>query len=125
MNIEDIRLYCLSKPGVSEDCAFGPQTILFRLCGKIFACVDLNRPNLVVCKSEEDTAEKLRMHYRGINGAWHWNKRYWNEVDLDADVSDKMILELVDTSYRLVCSHLPKKTLFNFPDLPEDRKSVV
>ena len=119
MNIEDIRLYCLSKPGVSEDCAFGPQTILFRLCGKIFACVDLNRPNLVVCKSDEDAAEKLRMHYRGINGAWHWNKRYWNEVDLDADVPDRLILELLDTSYQLVRSHLPKKTLFNFQDLPE------
>ena len=36
MNIEDIRNYCLAKPLATEDSAFGPDGILFRVYNKIF-----------------------------------------------------------------------------------------
>ena len=118
MNIEEIRSYCLSKRGVTEDCAFGPDTILFRLCGKIFSCIDLHRPHLVVLKSNEDEAIELRSRYQGIIGAWHWNKRYWSEVGLDSDVPTEVIYGLLDRSYELVRSQLPQKTLYHFSGLP-------
>ena len=44
MNIETVREYCLSLPLVTEDTAFGPDYILFRVYNKIFACLDLTRP---------------------------------------------------------------------------------
>ncbi len=113
MNVETIRDYCLSKPGATEDCAFGPENILFRICGKIFACIDLERPWLVVLKGEPNYAEELRDRYLGITPAWHWN-----DVRFDADVDDETILAFVDHSYNEVVKKLPKKTLYNFPDLP-------
>ena len=36
MNIEEVREYTLSLPGVTEDQAFGEDILNFRLEGKIF-----------------------------------------------------------------------------------------
>ena len=119
MNIEEVRCCCLEKRGATEDSAFGPDLILFRLCGKIFACIDLTRPHLVVLKMTEEQAIEMRERYNGINGAWHWNKKYWSEVDLTADVDDALVRKMLDDSYNNVREHLPKKTLYHFPDLPE------
>lgn len=66
MNIERIREYCLSKPLATEDSAFGPEGVLFRVYGKIFAYLDLERPDLVVCKCNPDYAIDLRDKYNAI-----------------------------------------------------------
>lgn len=110
MNIETIRQYCLSKPLATEDSAFGPDGVLFRVYNKIFAYIDLERPELVVLKCDPDRAVQLRDAYSGIGGAWHWNKKYWNEVHFDTDVPDELILELVDHSLAEVLRKLPRKT---------------
>ena len=109
MNIEDIREYCLQKPHTDEAFPFDETTLVFRLMGKIFACVDLERPNLVVLKCEPDYALELRDQYRGIEGAWHWNKRHWNQIYFDRDVPDTLIYELIDHSYGEVYKKLPRK----------------
>ncbi|MDO4930444.1 MAG: MmcQ/YjbR family DNA-binding protein [Bacteroidales bacterium] len=109
MDIESLREYCLSKPLATEDSAFGPDWILFRVYNKIFACLDLNRPDRVVLKLEPDYGAELRERYEGIVGAWHWNKRYWFEVCFDTDVSDALVLQLVDHSLGEVLKKLPRK----------------
>ena len=119
MDIEQIRHYCLTKKGATEDMAFGPDTLLFRVCNKIFACIDLNRPQLVVLKCEPDYAIELRDQYSSICGAWHWNKKHWNDVHFGAELSDALILQLVDHSYDIVVGKLPKKTLYHFDELPQ------
>lgn len=110
MNIEIIREYCLSKPLATEDTAFGPDYILFRVYDKIFACIDLERPDLVVVKCDAEYALLLREQYSGIRPAWHWNKRYWNELCFDCDVDDALIFRLIDHSLEEVLKKLPKKT---------------
>lgn len=110
MTIEDIRAYCLAKPLATEDSAFGPEGILFRVYRKIFAYLDLERPDLVVLKCGPDYAIELRDRYAGITGAWHWNKRYWNDVRLDADVPETLIYQLIDHSLAEVLHKLPRKT---------------
>lgn len=119
MNIELIREYCLSKAGSSEDCAFGPDNLLFRVKGKIFACIDLNRPDLIVLKCDPYQGIELRERYQAIQPAWHWNKKHWIEVYFNQDVKDAMVLELVERSYQEVVKTLPKKTLYHFPEKPE------
>ena len=110
MNIEDIREYCLQKPYADEAFPFDETTLVFRLMGKIFACVDLERPNLVVLKCEPDYALELRDRYQGIEGAWHMNKRHWNQVHLDCDVPEALIRSLIDHSYGEVYKKIPRKT---------------
>jgi predicted DNA-binding protein (MmcQ/YjbR family) len=37
------------------------------------------------------------------------NKKHWNSVYLNEDVSDQLLVELIDHSYELVYASLPKK----------------
>ena len=50
MNIESIREYCLSLPLATEAFPFDERTLAFRIFDKIFACVDLERPEWVTMK---------------------------------------------------------------------------
>lgn len=109
MNIEDIREYCLLKSYTDEAFPFDDTTLVFRVMGKIFACFDLNNPNLVVLKCAPDYALELREHYAGIEGAWHWNKKYWNQIHLDRDVPHTLLQSLIDHSYEEVCKKIPRK----------------
>lgn len=43
MNIESVRDYCLSLPETTEDFPFDETTLAFRVMGKIFAMVDLEK----------------------------------------------------------------------------------
>ena len=119
MNIEKIREICLAKPLVTEDTPFGPEFVAFRFFDKIFCCIDLERPHLVTMKCDPDRAVSLRDAYPEITGAWHWNKRMWNDVRLDGQVPDALIVDLIDHAYDEVRKKLPKKTLYHFPDLPQ------
>ena len=84
MNIESFRAYCLSLPETTEDMPFDETVVVFRLKGKIFACVGLDKPDLVCMKCDPERAIELREQYSSIEGAFHWNKKYWNQIDLMA-----------------------------------------
>lgn len=47
MNVESLREYCLSLPLATEDFPFDETTLVFRVVGKIFAMLDLERPDVV------------------------------------------------------------------------------
>ena len=79
MNIEEIREYCLSLPMSTEDMPFDDEHLVLRVCGKIFACIALDRPDYFVLKCDPDYAIELRDSYSEIEPAWHWNKRHWNK----------------------------------------------
>ena len=99
MNIESVREYCLSLPLVAEAFPFDEQTLVFRILGKIFACVDLERPEWVTMKCNADYALELREVHPEIEGAWHWNKKYWNQVNLYGTLEDDFIQALIRHSY--------------------------
>lgn len=109
MNIETFRAYCLSLPLVTEDSAFGPEYLLFRVENKIFACVGLERPDYFVVKCDADYAIDLRDRYPEIAPAWHWNKRYWNQISFRGALTDDFIESLVRHSYSEVVKKLPAR----------------
>ena len=110
MNIEKIREICLAKPLVTEDTPFGPEFVAFRFFDKIFCCIDLERPHLVTMKCDPDRAVSLRDAYPEITGAWHWNKKYWNQIAIThGDVPEALIRSLIDHSYDEVVKKLPRK----------------
>jgi predicted DNA-binding protein (MmcQ/YjbR family) len=42
MNIEEIREYCLAKPGVTEGFPFGGAVLVFKVMNKMYALTDLD-----------------------------------------------------------------------------------
>lgn len=109
MDIIEVRDYCLTLPEVTEDQAFGDDIALLRIRGKIFACIDFLRPELLTLKCNPDYAIDLRDEYCGIiEGAWHWNKKYWNQVNLSL-LDDRIVLHLIRHSYNQVILKMPRK----------------
>lgn len=119
MNIEEIREYCLSLPMVTEDTAFGEDHLLLRVCGKIFACISLDRADWLTVKCDPDRALDLRERYSSIQPAWHWNKRYWNQIHLSSGLSDDFIASLIRHSYSEVVKKFPRKTKVATPEILE------
>ena len=112
MNIEEIREYCLSKKGATEGFPFDEETLVLKVKGKMFAVIDLETVNKLVLKCHANYALELREQYQAIEAAWHFNKKYWNQIALDGDVADSMICHLIDHSYEEVVMKLTKKERF-------------
>ena len=118
MNIEEFRQYCLSKKGVTEDLPFGPDTLVFKVMGKMFALSGLERlPPQVNLKCDPERAIELREEYDGdIIPGYHMSKVHWNTLMLES-LPPKLILELTDHSYDLVVSKFTKKLRTEFDAL--------
>jgi predicted DNA-binding protein (MmcQ/YjbR family) len=88
---------------------FGPETAVFKVAGKIFALSALAAtPLRVSLKCEPALAEQLRQAHPAVIPGYHLNKRHWNTVIIDGSLPVEMIGDLVEDSYDLVVSQLPK-----------------
>ncbi|MCI1751643.1 MAG: MmcQ/YjbR family DNA-binding protein [Flavobacteriales bacterium] len=109
MNIEQFRQLCLEKPGTTEETPFGPDTLVFKVMGKMFALIDITNFESINLKCDPERAVALREEYEGIIPGYHMSKVHWNTVTTDGSVRDSLIRELLDHSYALVVASLPKK----------------
>ena len=75
MNIEEIREYCLSKPGVTESLPFNDTALVFKVAGKMFALLDLSEDQRgISLKCDPERAIELRERHSEVTPAWHFNK---------------------------------------------------
>ena len=108
MNIEDARIYCLSKENATEDFPFDETTLAFRVENKIFAICDLENTKWFCVKCDADYAIELRDRYSAIEAAWHFNKKYWNQHIISA-LDDELLMHLIDHSYDEVVKKFSRK----------------
>jgi predicted DNA-binding protein (MmcQ/YjbR family) len=103
MNIETLRSYALSLPGVSETFPFGDDVIVFKVKEKLFLLIPLNEEGLQFnVKCDPGYALKLREQYSCIQPGYHMNKKHWNTIFVDGALSNEQIIKFVDDSYALV-----------------------
>ena len=108
MDIEQFREFCLGLTAVSEECPFGPDTLVFKVKSKMFALCSISEFGEVNLKCDPERAIQLREEYSQIRGAFHMNKKHWNSVDV-LTLQNAFIEELVLHSYDLVKLGLTKK----------------
>ncbi len=110
MNIESLREYCLSKPMVEETLPFGPDTLVYKVCGKAFLLTSLDSEELRFnVKCDPDLALELREQYDCVLPGYHMNKKHWNTIVANGSVPGKLLKEWIDHSYDLVVKSLSKK----------------
>ena len=110
MDASDLREWCLAQPGAIEDFPFGPEHSVFKVAGKMFALSALDRTPLEVSvKCEPELAVGLRESYPAIRPGYHLNKRHWNTITLDRSLPDQLVCDLIQDSYDLVVSALPRR----------------
>jgi predicted DNA-binding protein (MmcQ/YjbR family) len=109
MDLAKFREYCLSKLHVTEGTPFGETVLVFKVGGKIFALASLDdvpaRANL---KCDPDLALELRDRYEQVTPGYHMNKKHWNTVEIESGIPDVELRKMIDHSYELVVTSLPK-----------------
>lgn len=110
MNFELLRDFLLSKKGSMEEQPFGPEALVFKVAGKMFALVAWKKNPLdITLKCDPSEAEDLREQYEAVRPGYYMNKLHWNTVTLDGSIDDETIFEMIDQSYTLVCKKLTKR----------------
>ena len=109
MDVAEFREYCLTKPGATEGTPFGPDVLVFKVGGKMFALAALDEvPPTVNLKCDPDLALDLRDRYEQVRPGYHMNKKHWNTVEIESGIPDVELRKMIDHSYQLVIERLPK-----------------
>lgn len=110
MNIEKVRNYFLSKPGVVEEQPFQQPVQVFKVGGKMFSLINIHEPDRtsINLKHYKEENHELREVYPEIKPGYHMHKAYWNTVYLDGDLEEEFIKHLIDISYSIVFKSLTK-----------------
>lgn len=109
MDIESICEYCLKKKGVEEDYPFDEETLVFKVRGKMFALIPLEKiPLQINLKCDPEKAIELREHYEDVLPGWHMSKKHWNTIILEGNIRWNDLKEWIDHSYDEVVRGLKK-----------------
>lgn len=101
--------YCKGLKGAVEDYPFGPEPLVMKVGGKMFALLGVNDGIAnISLKCEPHMAELLRMQHEAVKPGYHLNKKHWNTVTLDGSIPDDEVREMIDHSYELVVRGLTR-----------------
>ena len=111
MDFDAARSYLAGKPEAFEDYPFGPDVLVLKIAGKMFATLSETpghaaRMNL---KCDPDEAVMLRDIFSSVLPGYHMNKRHWNTIVLDGSIPRGEIERMIDNSYSLVVAGLPRR----------------
>ncbi|TDU02380.1 putative DNA-binding protein (MmcQ/YjbR family) [Streptomyces sp. 846.5] len=110
MTPDALKAICLDLNGSVETFPFSEELSVFKVGGKVFALTDLaGEPLKVSLKCDPELAVQLRERYPCIVPGWHLNKRHWNTVTIDGSLPDTLLQEMVEDSYDLIVTQLPRK----------------
>ncbi len=115
MNIEEIRDYCLSKPGTEESFPFDETTLVFKVGGKMFALLSLDEANMNL-KCDPEEAVRLRERYSFVVAGYHMNKKHWNTILDCTQPPAHLVRRWIDQSYQRVFEKLPRKIRDTIPE---------
>ena len=109
MSLVSLREFLLSLPGATEDTPFGPEFLVYRIAGKMFALVNWQAEPLTInLKCEPELALLLREIHPEVKPGWHMNKQHWNTVTLVEDLDTDLWQSWIKHSYERVVAGLPR-----------------
>ena len=119
MDAKQVRDYLLSKPEAEEDFPFGPDVMVFKVKGKMFALLSTDggknpdKRSQMNLKCDPLEATQLRDVFDDVIPGYHMNKKHWNTLYLadsshTTDVPAGEIERQVDNSYGLVLQGMTK-----------------
>ncbi len=111
MTLEEFKIYCLAKPGVSESYPMKGEAVWMKANGKLFAIANVRDMKMegvrvppfhfINLKCDPERAVALRAQHPAIRPGWHQNKTHWNSVMVGEGIADNLLRDLIDHSYDL------------------------
>ena len=109
MRLDSLQKRILDHPGSSEETPFGPQALVYKVAGKMFALVAWKeKPLRITFKCDPDEAITLRNSYDAVQPGYYMNKEHWNTITLDGSIPAREIYGMIDSSYDLVFTKLKR-----------------
>ncbi|MFH1633678.1 MAG: MmcQ/YjbR family DNA-binding protein [Chloroflexota bacterium] len=109
MELEALRAFLLDKNSATEETPFGPESLVFKVGGKMFALVAWQEtPLRITLKCDPDDALALRSQYKAVQPGYYMSKKHWNTITLDGSVPNENLLRMIDDSYALVVKGLKR-----------------
>ncbi|GGG03311.1 MmcQ/YjbR family DNA-binding protein [Paenibacillus aceti] len=103
--------YCSSKKGAVQDYPFGPEPLVMKVGGKMFALLNeqgqQDEANISL-KCDPVIAENLREQHKCVLPGYHLNKKHWNTVVINGSLPLADLQAMIDHSYDLVFRSLTK-----------------
>ncbi len=97
--------YCLTFPAAYEDYPFDETTAVVKHSGnnKMFAIIDfMDEKLIIILKCDPVQADFFRSIYKSVTPGYHMNKRHWNTVYVEGDVSEEELFYMINHSYDLI-----------------------
>jgi len=119
MDKEQIQQYLSSLKGGESSYPFGPEALVFKVMGKMYALVaqTTGTPSVTLKVNPAD-GELLTSQYHSVNPGYYMNKKHWITISLTGELPLEMIENLSKKSYELVVSKLTKKDKAQLSDTP-------
>ena len=109
-DLERLRTTLLALPETTEETPFGPEVLVYKVAGKMFATMTPDEvPVRMNLKCDPDRALELRDAHAAILPGYHMNKRHWNTLELEGSLSDAFVEELIRRSFERVLAGHSKK----------------
>lgn len=109
MDVGAVRARCEAMPGATAEYPFGPDALVMKVGGRIFAIIAEDPvPPTISLKCEPELAVTLRDTYPAVAPGYHLAKRHWNTVTLDGTVPEEDVASWIEDSYDLVVDKLPR-----------------
>lgn len=106
-NMED---YLSRFQGAESSFPFGPEALIYKVMGKMFALVSQDEEvTRVTLKCFPEDAALLVNQFASIVPGYYMNKKHWITISLTGEVPEEMITDLATGSYKLVVDKLTKK----------------
>lgn len=111
MRYDWVNDYLLQKQGVTRDFKREWNWMRYQIGGKLFAAILLadGLPYYINLKLEPLEGEFYREQFSDVMPGYYSNKQHWNSIKPNGEVPDDLLREMLDKSYGLVLSGLPKK----------------
>ncbi|MGB0356626.1 MAG: MmcQ/YjbR family DNA-binding protein [Cytophagales bacterium] len=100
----EYQAYCSAKVDVVECFPFNREVLVYKVKGKIFTLAHIFPFTQLNVKCSPEKAVALREQYIGVIPGFHMNKRHWNTLLLDRDLSAEEVYAWIDHSYNLVAN---------------------
>jgi len=97
-----------AKPNAVAERPFGPDHVVYKIGGKMFAIVADEEPVSFTLKCDPLLSEIVRERYAAITPGYHTDKRHWITVRQDAALADDEVIRLIDHSYDQVWAKLTR-----------------
>ena len=108
MNVDTLRKFCTSLPGVTEDIKWG-NDLCFSVGNKMFTVTGVDDATTgISMKTTPDKFSDL-IERPGIRPAHYVARYHWITIEDQTAVTDEEIRQLIKGSYQLVFDKLPAK----------------